>query len=164
MPDIKKKNQQVLKPVSYTHLGVNLADKLKETLVTEVEVIQADNEENYYLEVFEKIKEKLQQKTPANITVVYPNTDHLHYSFIVGLLKTAHVENPKITSKTIGIDSLSITHIEELTKIIEAEQNTTDAEVRYTNGKRTIKTLQPFNSTNNIDDEIKIKEGGVRCV
>ena len=113
--------------------NVNLADKLKETLEAEVEIIKANNEESYYIEVFEKIKEKLQQKTSTNITVVYPNTDHLHYSFIVGLLKTAHVENPKITSKTIGIDSLSITHIEELIKIIEAEKSAADIEVRYTN-------------------------------
>jgi len=36
---------------------------------------------------------------------------------------------------------LSITYVEELIKIIEAEQSTLDTEVRYTNGKREIKNL-----------------------
>ena len=121
--------------------SADLADKLKEVLATEVEVIKADNEENYYLEVFEKTKEKLQQKTPTNITVVYPNEDYIEYSFISGLLKTAHIENPKITGKVVGIDHLSIQHVETIKNIIETEQNTTDTEVRYTNGKREIKNL-----------------------
>jgi len=148
---------------------VGLADKLKETMAAEVETITRETAEDFFIDVLGKVKEKY--KTPTNITIVCQNTEYLDYGFVSGLLKTATWENPKITGKIVGVESLSIHKFEEIAAIIEAEQYTTDAEVRYQEGKREIRMVKELSipETGPIRptpaaEPIRIKEGGVYLI
>jgi len=143
---------------------VDLADKLQEALAIEVEAISHETPAAYFILVLERLKTKLQEKLPTHITVVYPNTDYLDYSFVSGLLKTAAWENPKITGKTIGVESLSVKELSALTEILGAEQYTTETEVRYREGKRESKVVRSVSDTQRGVNAVTIKEGGVYLV
>ena len=142
----------------------NLSDKLTEALTVEVATIKTDTAEAYFMSLLEKVKEKLQAKTPANIMVVCQNTDYSDYGFVSGLLKTATRENPKITGKIIGVESLSLRDLEELTEILRSEQHIPETEVRYKDGKREVKTLRPVTTSSGSPGSLLIKEGGVYLI
>ncbi|SFE51956.1 Acyl transferase domain-containing protein [Chitinophaga sp. CF118] len=138
----------------------SLADKLTETLEMEVVAIPLQSTATYFMSVLNKIKEKLRERNPTHITVVCQNSDYLDCGFVSGLLKTATWENPKLTGKIIGVDSLSVTELDTLTEILRAEQNSTEAEVRYQKGKREIKIAGSVSDTGTLS----IKEGGVYLI
>lgn len=60
------------------------------------------------------------------------------------MLKTAGQENPKFRGKVIGVDHLSIQYKDNLISILEAEQNTTDIEIRYKDAKEKLKLLNAY--------------------
>ena len=143
---------------------VGLADKLQAALAIEVEAISQQTPATYFISVLEKLKAKLQEKNPTHITVVYPNRDYLDYGFISGLLRTATWENPKVTGKIIGVDSLSVNDLPALTEILGSEQNTRETEIRYREGKREIKIVVPVSETASGVNAVTIKEGGVYLI
>ncbi|WP_161964264.1 SDR family NAD(P)-dependent oxidoreductase [Chitinophaga flava] len=144
--------------------SAELADKLKERLAQEVVAMPENTPVDYFINVLEIVKEKLAKKTATHIMVVCSHADYLDYGFVSGLLKTAAQENPKVTGKVIGVDSLGTQDLEMLTGILEAEQYTTDTEVRYQAGKRSVRTLHTISATEGIADNLIIKEGGVYLI
>nr|WP_136667780.1 non-ribosomal peptide synthetase [Flavobacterium sp. H122] len=141
-----------------------LADHLKESLEIEVELIGGDTPESYFVDVLDKVKEKLVEKGSCELVLVYQNSDYTDYGFVSGLLKTAVHENPRFRGRTIGVDSLSIQHRQELIGILEAEQNSKDIEVRYKDGKREVKTLERIPELLDSQGSNPIKEGGVYLI
>ncbi|KFF06341.1 SDR family NAD(P)-dependent oxidoreductase [Flavobacterium reichenbachii] len=147
--------------------SANLADKLREDLVIEVESIISNSEEEFFIAVFEKVQEKIAEKTPCDITIVYENQDYLEKSFVSGLLKTVSQETLKITGRTIGVDDLSVNQSEELSRILECEASLSDAEVRYINGQRQVKKVEDYNEEDEKterEENVKIKKDGVYLI
>ncbi|WP_103865511.1 SDR family NAD(P)-dependent oxidoreductase [Aquimarina sp. I32.4] len=144
--------------------SVSLADKLKETLEEEVITINASTELGYFNEVLGLIKSRLELKTQIKIIVIYRNSDYVDYSFISGLLKTAEIESPKFSGKTIGVESLSIKELDSLVSIIGEEHLDTAKEVRYFRKNREVRKLSPHTLSPNSTPSIDIKEGGVYLI
>ncbi|MEM6602350.1 MAG: beta-ketoacyl reductase, partial [Verrucomicrobiota bacterium] len=94
--------------------------------------------------------------------VVYPNGETVNYGFISGLLKTAQLENPKFSGKTIGVERLSLQEAERLISLLEAEQVDSAKEVRYLRGKREAKELSPFEMPS--VEDLPVKAGGVYLI
>ena len=144
-----------------TELGARLAAGLN----TVTKVIKEDDEEVYFKEVLKLVNEKIQAKRTLIITVVCENSQYHQYAFVSGLLKTAGLENPYLKGKILGIEKLSIHHLENIIETIKSENGSLDAEVRYLNGKREIKRPAEVNIENVKQPESRwIKEGGVYLV
>ncbi|HVI46024.1 MAG TPA: SDR family NAD(P)-dependent oxidoreductase [Chitinophaga sp.] len=142
----------------------DLADKLKEALELEVAILSEDTATSCFISALEKVKEKLVTKRATHITVLCSNADYADYGFISGLLKTAAQENPKVTGKIIGVPRLNIQELNVLTAILEAEQYTSDTEVRYEDGIRTIKAVSAITGVADGMDNPLVKEGGVYLI
>ncbi|WP_233603296.1 SDR family NAD(P)-dependent oxidoreductase [Pedobacter sp. KBW06] len=145
--------------------SANLADQLSEGLEAEVSFVPAGTKVAYFKAVFQKIKDKIRQKSSVNLLIVYKNEDYLEYAFVAGLLKTAMQESPKIKGKIIGVDGLEVNLSEELLRILEDERepSLTDIEIRYQHGKRETKQFRPFDFGNQVQQPL-IKEGGVYLI
>ncbi|MGB8190762.1 MAG: SDR family NAD(P)-dependent oxidoreductase, partial [Chitinophagaceae bacterium] len=141
---------------------VGVADKLKEILELEVELLVAGNEETYFLAVLEKVRQKMAEKKPAHIMVVCLNQDYLDYSFVSGILKAAAHEKPSVTGKIIGVESMTIADTAVLASLLQSELGTMDAEVRYHQGQRQVKTIMPLRI--NKPASSSIKPGGVYLI
>lgn len=144
--------------------SVRLADELKNSLLTEVEAIAGESEQALFFAVLQKVKQRMEERTPVRITVVVPQQDYTDYGFISGLLKTAGQENPMISGRIIGVESLSVRQLDELITILEKEQHQQESEVRYINGEREARTIQAGIVSGEIPAELKIKEGGVYLI
>lgn len=123
-----------------------LADKLKDRLALEVRAIPDMSESAYFQFVWEIISAKGRTKSPLQLSLVYPNQQAHNYSFISGLLKTAHKESPMISGKLIGVEALNLPHFEELVDVLANESraaNQTEGceEVRYQEGIRKTRKL-----------------------
>ena len=141
-----------------------LADKLAEQLDTTVEALPQLTTEAYFIHVLGKMKEKAAERAATQIIVVCRNAEYMDYGFIAGLLKTAAREHPKISGKIIGVDDLSLTVLETLTEMLQAEQHTVATEVRYKDGIRAVKTFQEIEHSSTRAGQMTIKEGGVYLV
>ncbi|TCN57662.1 SDR family NAD(P)-dependent oxidoreductase [Flavobacterium circumlabens] len=170
----KETSQKAIEVVSGTNsqliilagASANLADKLRENLVIEVENISSNSEEEFFITVFKKVQEKIAQKIPYDITIVYENQDYLEKSFVSGMLKTVSQETLKITGRTIGVDDLSVNQIEELSRILEYEISLSDTEVRYVNGQRQVKKVEDYDVEEEKTESeiIKLKKDGVYLI
>ncbi|NHA02806.1 amino acid adenylation domain-containing protein [Mucilaginibacter sp. HC2] len=139
-----------------------LAENLSATLEIEVKIISGETAEEALLNVLTIVKEKMKGKVASHILVLCSNEDYVEYGYISGFLKTAKIENAELSGKVLGVDSLSIKNVTDLTEILLAEQFTTDTEVRYEAGVRKIKQIQEIK----VDDcdLVKIKPGGVYLI
>lgn len=145
--------------------SADLKDQIRERLEVDVENISGDTEETYFINVFEKVREKLLKKTQVHITLVCLTADYLDYSFVSGLLKSANLENPKITGKIVGVENFSLGALGSILSILEAEQSNSDIEVCYINGSREVKKLEPFSEMQATSEKtVAIKEGGVYLI
>ncbi|MBB5646149.1 non-ribosomal peptide synthetase [Pedobacter cryoconitis] len=139
-----------------------LAENLTGELGVETEVITGETAEEYLLNVMAVVQNKVTAKHHSHLMIVCSQEDYLEYGFISGLLKTAHLENPGISGKLIVTDRLSVKDMPELITVLQAELNTTDAEIRYETGIRKVKKLQETELS--ASDGLKIKEGGVYLI
>ncbi|MCW3465911.1 SDR family NAD(P)-dependent oxidoreductase [Chitinophaga nivalis] len=142
----------------------SLADKLKDHLGVEVIAIPGEDATQYFMAVLEKVKEKLSTKATTHIILVYSNADYLDHAFVSGLLKTATLENNKVTGKIVGIDHLSLHNIGDVIRILEAEQYTTETDIRYVNGKRQTKQPASLPDQTNSGAALSVKQGGVYLI
>ena len=98
----------------------------------------------YVLRIFEEIqtlfRTKLKPKVLIQIVVPLNNEQQL-FSGISALLKTAHLENPKIVGQFIETDP-GETKVGLLNKLRENSRCPEDADIRYQNGKRYVKKFQ----------------------
>ncbi|OEK09351.1 hypothetical protein A8C32_11565 [Flavivirga aquatica] len=143
--------------------SVSLSDKLRESLESDVVTVNEPDELSYYNKLQELIQSNLGTKVPLRITVLYRNSEYLDYGFITGLLRTAEHENPKLTCKTIGIDSLSVKELDNLKHIINSEFLDAGKEVRYLNGEREVRGLRALPLNTDFTD-LPVKEGGVYLI
>jgi len=94
--------------------------------------------QNYSIQVFEEIYNilKYKPKTSILIQIVGSTQDERKlFSGLSGLLKTAHMENPKLTGQFIEVEPGQ--ELGEIIKIIkENKQSPVDKQIRYENGKR----------------------------
>jgi polyketide synthase PksN len=143
--------------------SADLADKLQEELEAEVRAIGAATPEAYLLAVLDEVKKRAQQKAPAHIIVVHQNSEQADYAFASGLLKTVAQEHSFLSGKVLGVEQLSMQHLDELVPLLQTEQHTADAEVRYRSGRREVKTLEEISHINSSTPS-SIREGGIYLV
>ncbi|MFP7654375.1 beta-ketoacyl synthase N-terminal-like domain-containing protein [Chryseobacterium proteolyticum] len=138
----KRTNSSIAPLVFLAGGSAVLAEKLEESLECEVKIIH----ENAPEETFIQILEEIQQRKPVGqmIQLVYPAGEEMDYSFLSGLLKTAVQESLVSAGKLIEVDNLSINGLNELVRILQIEQENTDAEVRYHLGRREVKKTESF--------------------
>ncbi len=166
----RQENPKVKLETNYTNVtlllaggNVALAEKLKDILELDVVAINENTEIEYYNEVQHIVKSKLKTKAHTHIIVLYANENYVDYGFVSGLLKTAHLESPKITGKTVGIEELSIAEIDALVDVIGNEKEDYSIEVRYNGGEREVKKTMPT-MVPEINGNANIKEGGVYLI
>ncbi|MGS2738242.1 amino acid adenylation domain-containing protein [Sinomicrobium sp. M5D2P17] len=138
-----------------------LAEKLSERLECEVETISEGTPESVFIQVLEEIQNKKSAK--LKIHFVYPVADELEYGFISAMLKTAVQENQLLQGKTIGIESLSINELDQLTATLQEEQRKHEPEVRYQSGQREVRGLIEI-SDESPGLKAEIKENGVYLI
>lgn len=139
-----------------------MADKMKEVLGMEVQTVNGDTPEVSLAAVLAIVKEKVRENTKVEFILLCGQADFTDYGFIAGLLKTAALEHKNISGRTICVDSLQLKDIPVLADIIQSEQFTREAEVRYEGGVRkvrTMKTLPTVTAT-----EPFIRKGGVYLI
>jgi polyketide synthase PksN len=139
-----------------------LAEALTDRLAQGVIAIGDLSLVGYYLRLQALIQEKLTERQSTQILVLYGNDRAVDYGFVSGMLKTAWLENSKLSGKTIGIESLSLNDLDILVDIIEKESQDVSTEVRYVSGQREIKVLSPLEITSK--EIIPIKAGGVYLI
>ena len=126
--------------------------------------------ETWFIEVFDKIKCRLEAKPKQvqQILILAPDTEERYcYAPLVGLLKTAHIENPRIQGKIAYYPGLTVDHKNELLTILKRESDpavSQDIEVRYSEDlkMRQVKGLVEVKLPAQDTDTVRlIKPGGV---
>jgi amino acid adenylation domain-containing protein len=141
-----------------------MAAGLQENLSLVVKASNHINEEDFFNEVLAIAKVLMPHKNPAHLVIVCSLDNYRQYGFITGLLKTLTQENPKITGKLISVEEPVFQHIEELTNVIAAEQQTIDQEIRYRAGLREVRTMESVLAKTSDTANIQIKTGGVYLI
>ncbi|WP_226294048.1 SDR family NAD(P)-dependent oxidoreductase [Aquimarina algicola] len=139
-----------------------LSKSLQKKLGVEVQSLEQNIEVNYFIEIFQKVKQIIKDNAFKDITILYKNNDYIKYGFVSGLLKTAQMESQKITTRMIGVDSLSIKTIDTLIDRLKKEHQEGFTDVRYKDDIREEKHFKPITNVNPSD--VKIKEGGVYLI
>ncbi|MCP4160488.1 MAG: SDR family NAD(P)-dependent oxidoreductase [Deltaproteobacteria bacterium] len=106
--------------------------------------------QEYSLQIFEEIqriiKEKPSGRVFIQVVISHGNKEKLFFG-LSGLLKTAELENPKITGQVIELDNS-----EEIVKILQENIRTPyDVQIKYENGKRYAKKFVEVNSSEEIN-------------
>ncbi|WP_166923292.1 SDR family NAD(P)-dependent oxidoreductase [Flavobacterium poyangense] len=140
----------------------NLTQQFSQVFEGTVYSIEEKTEETYFLKILELLKNRMSQKKRGHFSVVITDEDYDKYGFIIGMLKSASKENPRIKTKLVSIESLNAKSGNELAKILKDENTDEHAEVRYLNETREVKKAISV-SQNQISD-LKIKEGGVYLI
>lgn len=124
----------------------------------------AERFQSYAVQLFEKVKSLLSEKHKGNILVqVVGLTQKEQQLFfgLSGLLKTAHLENPKLIGQLIGIEKW-----EEIPEIIEKLQIDSrrlgDTQIRYEGGKRWVAVWVELKDER--EDIIPWKERGIYLI
>ncbi|ASZ12601.1 non-ribosomal peptide synthetase [Chitinophaga sp. MD30] len=136
--------------------------KLQEHLSLQVKTVDTIAEQDFFNLVFGMVKTIMPQKKEVRIMILCGTDEYLQYGFITGLLKTITLENPRITTQLVSVESALITHLPTLMTIIGAEQTATDIEVRYVGKQRYIKTWKEIPLTRTPSN--RIKEGGTYLI
>ncbi|TPN80756.1 SDR family NAD(P)-dependent oxidoreductase, partial [Aquimarina algicola] len=143
--------------------SVSLSDKLESSLGYDVISVNASDSISFYNTLQELMQSYIGTKFPLYVTVLYRHSEYLTYGFITGLLRTAEQENPKLRCKTIGLDSLSVKALDNLSGIITSEFSSSDKEVRYFGEQREVRRLEalPLTTPSNA---FSVKENGVYLI
>jgi len=164
---------------SYTMHQVVLCEPRK-ALVEEIEskskgicclALQTENKgieerfENYAVQVFEKIQSILRDKPEGEvlIQVVVPNQGEQQlFSGITGLLRTVRLENPKIISQLIEVDSCETS--EEITmKLKENALCQFNHHIKYNGGKRFVMSWKEIEACGE-RESLPFKDGGTYLI
>ncbi|KFF06343.1 SDR family NAD(P)-dependent oxidoreductase [Flavobacterium reichenbachii] len=160
---IESKRQNECKTIVLLNEGsLLLAEKLQEELEIEVMLFSSANEIEKWWEISTMIK-KYNNQGSIQLLLVYQNSDYLQVDFLSGLLKTAKLEFPKINGKLLGLDSITIRDLDQITGYIEAEIGRDEDEVRYVNGVREVKQTESFLSIES-GKECRIEKDGVYII
>ncbi|MBW4478213.1 MAG: SDR family NAD(P)-dependent oxidoreductase [Tolypothrix brevis GSE-NOS-MK-07-07A] len=112
-------------------------------------------------QVFTHLKEILENKPKGKVLVqiVIPGTVRL-FQGLSALLKTAHLENPKIIGQLIEIDP----NDEMIKRVQENSQSPEDIQVRYRDGRREVISWEELSFPEEKVAHIPWKEGGVYLI
>ena len=103
--------------------------------------------EAYAVQVFEKVRTIINTKSREKVLiqlVVPSGSQHRLFYGLLGLFKTAHLENPKIMGQIIEVNPAE-TRGGLLKKLQENSGCVHDAHIRYQDGKRYVKAFEEFN-------------------
>ncbi|MEH2062926.1 MAG: SDR family NAD(P)-dependent oxidoreductase [Nostoc sp.] len=112
-------------------------------------------------QVFTHLKEILENKPKGKVFVqiVIPSPVRL-FQGLSALLKTAHLENPKIIGQLIEIDP----HDQLIKRVQENSQSPEDVQVRYRDGRREVMSWEDLTFSEQKVPHIPWKEGGVYLI
>ncbi|KAA1246068.1 SDR family NAD(P)-dependent oxidoreductase [Aquimarina sp. RZ0] len=92
--------------------------------------------------VFSRIKKLSKSRDNTTIYVLIERKDWRRFAFVSGIFKALSLDASFIKGKIISVDSLSILKSSELLSVLEQEKGNNDVEIRYINGKRTVRTFK----------------------
>lgn len=138
-----------------------LVDKLQEELECEVIGWNAGTLDGCYLELQSVIKNRLKNRLATHLQIVCAQEDYAEYGCISGLMSSAAQESHLVSGSVIVVESLSTAGIETLANLLTTEYNSKDTLVRYQNGNRLVKRLQPLQDS---DQRITIRQEGVYLI
>ncbi|WP_025764162.1 SDR family NAD(P)-dependent oxidoreductase [Dyadobacter tibetensis] len=144
--------------------SARLADALSQETKMPVESISCQTAEDLFFTVLQKIKSGMEQRVPLHFIVLVQNHEFAEYGYITGLLKTANQENASISGRVVGVERLISNEQKWLASILTFEKDKIESEVRYINGKRQVKSLDPMISISSVPLSVAIKEGGVYLI
>ena len=148
-----------------------ISEKDIETCLNGVECIVLKSEEDridtrfiyYFIKLFETIQ-NIMKETPKNevlIQIVFPKDEQQLFEGLVGLLRTAQMENPKIIGQAIGMDPKeNLKGIVE--KLKENSKYTVDNQIKYSDGKRLVSCLMESSDLKN--ENIIFKNNGIYLI
>uniref|UniRef100_UPI00272B21A7 type I polyketide synthase n=1 Tax=Vallitalea guaymasensis TaxID=1185412 RepID=UPI00272B21A7 len=120
---------------------------------------------DYGLQVFERIKDILATKSNDRvlIQILVPNHKEQHiFSGLSGLLKTASLENSKVTGQIIELSSWDDTSV--ISKIVQENSiHPNDKHIKYNNDKRYVKTWKEIDMTDR-NTSIRWKDNGTYLI
>jgi polyketide synthase PksN len=134
------------------------------TLEFEQEGIE-DRFQTYAAQLFEEIKKNLQKKPKGKVliqVVVSTLNEQRLFSGLSGLLKTAHLENPKIIGQLIEVEQRM--KLEGIIEILqENKQEPVEDQIRYQEGRRLVSS---WNEIGSFQEKVRIpwKEQGVYLI
>jgi polyketide synthase PksN len=140
-----------------------IAERLTDELEIQVTSIQSQNEEEFFNNIINRVKQQLVNKKDTHFLILFEEQETLTYSFVSGILKSANKENPIISGKTLTVNQISIENIDLLSKIIKEERYTEDAEVRNINSNREVKEIGLYEKASD-KNAIAIKPNGVYII
>lgn len=132
---------------------------LKQNVSAEVILIPEADTQAFFIFVLNEIKKIKKGK----VLIIYHNEESQTYSYLSGLLKTMHLENPYFSGVIMGADQLTAGESAyHLIQNIEREAGCDDVEVKIIQNERWIKKLIPINHQ---DHSISIaRPGGVYMI
>ncbi|MDC8103587.1 amino acid adenylation domain-containing protein [Chryseobacterium sp. B21-037] len=119
-----------------------MADDLYNHFSLTVTAINTVKEEDFFMDMLSLAKTVMPHKKATHIVVACSQDQYYQYGFITGLLKTLTQENPRITGKLISIEDQAFQNLEELGGILMNEKQNPDHEVRYSAGKREVRSME----------------------
>jgi polyketide synthase PksN len=140
----------------------NLVQQFSQAFEGTVFNVNEETEESYFLKILELLKNRMSQKLRGHFSVLINEEDYDKYGFIIGLLKSASKENPRVKTKLISVTSMNVKTGNELVQILKNENLDEQAEVRYLSKNREVKKATSV-FQNQISD-LRIKEGGVYLI
>ncbi|MGH1516458.1 amino acid adenylation domain-containing protein [Chryseobacterium sp. JK1] len=140
-----------------------MADDLYNHFSLTTTAINTAKEEDFFMEILSLAKTVMPHKKATHIVVACSRDQYYQYGFITGLLKTLSQENPKITGKLISIEDEAFQDLEELGTILMNEQHNADHEVRYSAGKREVRTMESL-VVDAYSTPVQIKSDGVYLI
>lgn len=117
-----------------------------------VEIISADEPISSFEEVYHRVKNAILQNQKTHFTVVIENKRFLDFGFVAGVFKTIVHECDHVRGKVLGIASFTDV---TLSQILTDEISSEDIEVKYENGSRLVRRLQPIQKSDSAISTVK---------
>jgi acyl transferase domain-containing protein/acyl carrier protein/2-polyprenyl-3-methyl-5-hydroxy-6-metoxy-1,4-benzoquinol methylase len=140
-----------------------MADDLYNHFSLTATAINTAKEEDFFMEILSLAKTVMPHKNATHIVVACSQDQYYQYGFITGLLKTLTQENPRITGKLISIEDQVFQNLEELGGILINERQNADHEVRYSAGKREVRSMENM-LVDSSTTPVQIKSDGVYMI
>ena len=117
----------------------SVAAELSDQLDLVVDTISYHDEETYFMEVFDLVKDKINAKKKTQINLVYEFNEQVDAGFIAGLFQSLRHESKNVSGKAIGFDELSLDHIESVAEILKKEMLLAGTYIRYVDEVRNVR-------------------------
>ncbi|MEL6559560.1 MAG: SDR family NAD(P)-dependent oxidoreductase, partial [Bacteroidota bacterium] len=109
----------------------SIAAELSDQLDLVVDTIGYHDEQSYFLEVLELVKNQISAKKKTQINLVYELNDQIDAGFMAGLFQSLRHESQNVSGKVIGLEKLSSDNIDNIADVLKKELQLAGTDIRY---------------------------------